>query len=126
MVIQRSTLLLDCSNSWIIVGLQIEGKFYGIPRHAPREAFRLLPGMIEVCLKQGGIKKPDQIACVRGPGSFTGTRLAVATARNLAQLWQIPVYACDSLSYYASESLQEWRLQNSNPKGFPDAGSLRK
>jgi len=43
---------------------------------------------------------PDRIIVAKGPGSFTGVRIAVSTARNLSQLWSIPVCGIDTLTLY--------------------------
>ena len=111
MVNGKSILLLDTCNGWIVVGLFHQGRAYGQSVRAPREAFRQLPGLIQQCLAEAGLSRPDRIGCVRGPGSFTGTRLCVATARNLAQLWDIPIYSTDSLSYYARGAWRAWQQQ---------------
>lgn len=124
MVAEQNILFIDTTNSWIVIGLHAAGKYYGSASFAPREAFRQIPELIQRALKEAGIEKPDCIGCVRGPGSFTGTRLGVATVRNLAQLWQIPIYHCDSLSYYAREALNDWqaRQTSSSKYKFPEAG----
>jgi tRNA threonylcarbamoyl adenosine modification protein YeaZ len=47
------------------------------------------------------------IAVANGPGGFTGTRLAVVTARTLAQQLELPVFAISSLAAIA------WHQQRS-------------
>ncbi|ABZ96168.1 Conserved hypothetical protein [Leptospira biflexa serovar Patoc strain 'Patoc 1 (Paris)'] len=78
----------------------------------PKEASFRLVEMIQVALNQGHLKKPDLIIVPNGPGSFTGIRITVTTARDLAQLWEIPVVGIDSGELYAvgMESKQKNQL----------------
>ncbi|WP_448596709.1 tRNA (adenosine(37)-N6)-threonylcarbamoyltransferase complex dimerization subunit type 1 TsaB [Thermoleptolyngbya sp.] len=43
----------------------------------------------------------DFLAVARGPGSFTGTRIGMVTARTLAQQLEIPLFAISSLATVA-------------------------
>jgi tRNA threonylcarbamoyl adenosine modification protein YeaZ len=52
------------------------------------------------------------IAVANGPGGFTGTRLAVVTARTLAQQLELPVFAISSLAAIA------WHQQQSGTIGI--------
>jgi len=58
-----------------------------------------MPSLREI-LHTDKITKPDYIVCVNGPGSFTGIRVGVSVARNLSQLWDIPVFGINSLLFY--------------------------
>lgn len=98
-------LALDASNRWVALGLFGRGMEREIVLEAERDSFRVLAPTLEDLL-QGGKIKPDWIACTIGPGSFTGVRLSVATARDLSQFLQIPALGVDSLSLYAATAAQ--------------------
>lgn len=74
----------------------------------PGESIRFLtPGLQEVLnsfnLTMGNI---DRIACVRGPGSFTGLRLVLAAAEGLAAGCGAKLAGIDHLRYLASGPAQ--------------------
>jgi tRNA threonylcarbamoyladenosine biosynthesis protein TsaB len=98
-------LLLDASNHWILAGIaekSSSGDFEitSIRTAADRDSFKKLLPILRSVMNESGGKKPDHIVCINGPGSFTGIRVTVSTARNLAQLWDIPVFAVNSLLFY--------------------------
>lgn len=70
-----------------------------------RSSVDLVP-MIQSLLAERKVKKPSGIAVTVGPGSFTGTRIGVSTARNLGMLWSIPVIPIFSLQLYAESILR--------------------
>ena len=56
----------------------------------------LLP-QIEQALKIAGVEKVDAVAVSIGPGSFTGLRIGLATAKSLAYAWQIKIIGVPTL-----------------------------
>ncbi|UOE94375.1 tRNA (adenosine(37)-N6)-threonylcarbamoyltransferase complex dimerization subunit type 1 TsaB [Alkalihalobacillus sp. LMS39] len=65
-------------------------------------SIRLMPA-IELLMKEVGItaKELDKIVVAQGPGSYTGVRIAVTTAKTLAWSLSIPVVGVSSLHVLA-------------------------
>lgn len=69
---------------------------------------QLLPRIDEV-LARAGVPRED-LACVvvgRGPGSFTGVRIAMATAKGIASALELPLVGVSSLDAVAWNAQQE-------------------
>ncbi len=100
-------LFFDTSCDFILVGLytltdfEITENYFYSGNH-PREASYRLISDIETGLKAINLDKPDAIICCNGPGSFTGIRISVTTARNLSQIWKIPTYGLDTIEMYST------------------------
>jgi tRNA threonylcarbamoyl adenosine modification protein YeaZ len=100
-------LFFDTSCDFILVGLytlsenSIREDYFYSGNH-PREASYRLITDIETGLKAINQDKPDAIICCSGPGSFTGIRISVTTARNLSQIWKIPTLGFDTLEMYST------------------------
>jgi tRNA threonylcarbamoyladenosine biosynthesis protein TsaB len=79
-------LAFDCSGDALSVALRVDGGWaeasveLGL-RHAER-----LMGLVESCMGLAGIAPADVdlVACASGPGSFTGLRIAMSTAKGMA------------------------------------------
>ncbi|WP_078392371.1 tRNA (adenosine(37)-N6)-threonylcarbamoyltransferase complex dimerization subunit type 1 TsaB [Shouchella patagoniensis] len=65
-------------------------------------ALRLMPA-VEVLLEEVGLKPKelDRIAVAHGPGSYTGVRMAVTTAKTLAWSLNIPLVSISTLELMA-------------------------
>lgn len=59
---------------------------------------QLIPHMDEI-LKDAGVdqKEITAIAAAKGPGSFTGLRIGLATAKTAAYIWGVPLIGVDTL-----------------------------
>ncbi len=64
---------------------------------------QMLIPMVERVIKKAGVLKTEitHIAAVVGPGSFTGIRIGLATAKTLAQAWDLPMIAISSLAAFS-------------------------
>lgn len=66
---------------------------------------KLLP-LIDKVLTKSNIKisEIEKLACINGPGSFTGIRIGLATVKALAQVNDIDIFSIDSLDLIAYSS----------------------
>ncbi|MBR4637926.1 MAG: tRNA (adenosine(37)-N6)-threonylcarbamoyltransferase complex dimerization subunit type 1 TsaB [Bacteroidales bacterium] len=85
-----------------VIGLKEEAGGNNHARH-------LLP-FVEEALKQGGctVKDLDGVAVSVGPGSYTGLRIGVSTAKGIAYTAGIPVMAIGTLEGIAQGAKASW------------------
>lgn len=96
-------LALETATEACSVALYIDGRVLARFRHAPRLQTELLLPMIEEVLAEGGITLGalDMLAYSRGPGAFTGVRIAAAAVQALAFARDLPVLPVSSLQTLA-------------------------
>jgi tRNA threonylcarbamoyladenosine biosynthesis protein TsaB len=92
-------LAFDTATSATTVALDEEELRDDPPRGArPRHTTRLMPLIVEVLDRTGtSWAEVDRIGVGIGPGTFTGLRVGVATARALARAREIPLVGISSL-----------------------------
>lgn len=102
-------LILDASSSLCSVSLITERQQYHLCEDQPRRhAQRLLP-MVDEVLHQAGVSRNelDGIAYGRGPGSFTGIRIAASVMQGISLALDLPVCGVSSLQTLAEEVAAE-------------------
>lgn len=101
-------LALDCSQNYGSLALLEAGKLVYCAYFDVRitHSETLLPSL-DYALKLVGKRPSDLTAIIlaNGPGSFTGLRIGLATAKGLAMGLTIPIYCYDSLQMIASSAL---------------------
>jgi tRNA threonylcarbamoyladenosine biosynthesis protein TsaB len=109
-----STLLaLDTATEACSVALLHDGRVLSHYEVIPRmHAQRLLP-MIKDLLEEAGIALSalDAIAFGRGPGAFTGVRIAIGVVQGLAFALERPVLPVSTLAVLAQRALREQGAQ---------------
>ena len=106
-------LALDTATEACSVALLHEGKVLSQYEVIPRlHAQRLLP-MIKDLLADAGIalSAVDGIAFGRGPGAFTGVRIAIGVVQGLAFALERPVLPVSTLAVLAQRALREQGAQ---------------
>ncbi|HQX23408.1 MAG TPA: tRNA (adenosine(37)-N6)-threonylcarbamoyltransferase complex dimerization subunit type 1 TsaB [Pseudomonadota bacterium] len=102
-------LALETATEACSVALWVDGAV--IERHelAPRRHAELVLPMVDAVLAEGGISRRalDAIAVGRGPGAFTGVRLAIAVAQGLALALDRPVVPVSTLAALALAAAQD-------------------
>lgn len=67
----------------------------------------------EACATAGkDLKQVDAIAVSKGPGSYTGLRIGVSTAKGLAYALNKPLLSCGTIESMAHSALQRPEVQN--------------
>ncbi len=107
---QAPTLLaLETSTAACSVALLSRGIVYEDHRIVPREHNRLILPMIDGLLRAHGVQRRalDAIAFGRGPGSFTGVRIAAGVAQGVSLGIAIPVLPVSSLAALAQTAIAQ-------------------
>ena len=96
-------LAIDTTGAYSSVALYDDGKIYQkINDDDFSHLQRLIPVVNEVLENNNcSPKELDAIAVSRGPGSFTGIRIGMASAKGLAQIWNKPIVCVPTLASFA-------------------------
>lgn len=96
-------LALDTSTEACSAALLIDGNLIEEYALTPREHTQMILPMVQRVLAQGGVQLSDLngIAFARGPGAFTGLRIAAGVTQGLAFGADLPVMPVSSLAALA-------------------------
>jgi tRNA threonylcarbamoyladenosine biosynthesis protein TsaB len=101
-------LALDTATELCSAALWIDGAVTVREAWAPREHAALILPMIAELLRERQLRGAhlDALAFGRGPGAFTGVRLAVAVAQGLGYAWGKPLIPVSDLRALAARALE--------------------
>jgi len=102
-------LLLDTGSPLVSVALAREGAVVAQRAVEQHRSSALLLDLVREVLEEAGIEVRDLggIAALRGPGSFTGLRIGLATALGLHQALGVPATALPTLQVLAAAARAE-------------------
>jgi tRNA threonylcarbamoyladenosine biosynthesis protein TsaB len=98
---------IDTATADAVVGVTRDGEIVSelaeapAPNGRPRHTRVLLPAIEHAVEAAGGWERIDRIAIGVGPGSFTGLRIGISTARALAQARKLPLAGVGTLAALA-------------------------
>lgn len=101
-------LSIEAASDSCSVALQFNDNLIQRLEAAPRMHSRLLYPMLNSIMQEAGIspKHLDAIAFVNGPGSFTGLRIAAATAQGIGYACDIPLIGISTLQAMAQQAFK--------------------
>lgn len=110
----KTLLAIDTSTEACSVALSVNNETREIFSVIPRmHSQKVLPA-IQQLLEEAGINKIniDAIAFGRGPGSFTGIRIATAITQGLAFSLKIPIVPISSLAALAQQAIRKYHVSH--------------
>jgi len=99
-------LAIETATESCSAALLVDGRLLARSELAPRRHAELLLTMCGQLLDEAGLSRRDldAIAVGRGPGAFTGVRLAISAAQGIALALDIPVVPISSLAALALQA----------------------
>ena len=103
-------LAIECSTAACSAALMVDGEVIERFQMAPRQHSDLILPMVESLLGDAdlSLKQLDTIAFARGPGAFTGLRIAAGVVQGLAFGADLPVTPVSTLAVMAHGGFREF------------------
>ncbi|MCI5773187.1 MAG: tRNA (adenosine(37)-N6)-threonylcarbamoyltransferase complex dimerization subunit type 1 TsaB [Erysipelotrichaceae bacterium] len=101
------TLALDTSHKHLVVALlQDDQIIASICEYCPKKQSELILVELERLCKENNIKPFDiqQVVITKGPGSYTGVRIAMTVAKVICAMRNIPLYTISTIDLLASDN----------------------
>lgn len=102
-------LCLETSSEFCSVALLYQGKVFARTSEVPRSHAEILTTLIERCLQDAeiGLEDVNALAISEGPGSYTGLRIGVSTAKGICFALGIPLISISTLKIIAESARRE-------------------
>ena len=116
-------LALECSTDLASVALSYEGRIVQKQQRNTRTHAQYLLPMVDEVLAEAGVtlNQLDGIVFGRGPGSFTGLRIACSLAKGLAYPHDLPLYPVSTLATIAWMARNNLKAQDKSVLAVLDA-----
>jgi tRNA threonylcarbamoyladenosine biosynthesis protein TsaB len=104
-IVRMKILAIDTATERCSVALRVEGRSVERAVHTARGHGDLVLTMVDEVLKETGLglRELDGIAYGRGPGAFTGVRIAIGVVQGLAFGAQLPTVGISDLAAVAQQ-----------------------
>ncbi|MFQ3281825.1 tRNA (adenosine(37)-N6)-threonylcarbamoyltransferase complex dimerization subunit type 1 TsaB [Reinekea sp.] len=105
----KNILSIDTSGEYCSIALLTPEQNYTFHQHRPREHANILLTEVEKLLTQAemSIQQLDAVVYGRGPGSFTGIRIAAGVAQGIAMAVKCPIIPVSTLQSLAWSAAQQ-------------------
>ncbi|MBR5703682.1 MAG: tRNA (adenosine(37)-N6)-threonylcarbamoyltransferase complex dimerization subunit type 1 TsaB [Bacteroidales bacterium] len=100
-------ILIETSTSLCSTALAENGRIICSRRSSePRAHASLTAVFVKEMMDEAGWTAPDAVAVSMGPGSYTGLRVGVSTAKGLCFGWKVPLIAISTLDILARQAIE--------------------